>query len=1710
MSSCIPEDTAAALRREAEELKALLADVRSTSRDLLASGPRKKEAMTDTERREIAKSSWAKSGTKRRSPAGALSPTTGNKLVAFDSTRRTLHKADLGDDKVYMHDDVVRIQRALKEQEEMARSQVMIHRRLQWIREEATAQPKESTSTSAKSSPSRSRRKKVKTGDEADAKRGETAEARVEHKVAKHEEKPISSSMDVVAQEEEEEEEEEEEQQQRGLVPPATDTLSPSSSPRKEDVNAAAFPSGGDEPAPESEPEPTTAGAASATAPTAPTLLGKSTTTTAAAAAAVIRKRAKAAAAYVPLSKASAKSTFMTEKAPHGGYSFGKAKPPARGTIGGGGEGAVDAIYDTEKAQSFLLGKGSGAVPLMKPPLSRSLLADKLEQEQQNSNEKSNSSDEKDYGEPDKSLVVLSRHARVPAFTIMAKPASVKDEEQEALLRQRRLEATTAVGPGSYNIEAAKPGIGAAATASGPKGRIYRAPTSLQTDSDVTKAGVAMVLAEKRRDGQSTGPGYYDTSTGEQLLSRSRNPVAKGTVMMDKQLGGSQPKATKQLLRKRYWEEKAADLRETSDMYSRNSSSSMSKTDEGGSSAADARRRAENLLSTTSRAPSFAFAPTQQQLVERMSEKELRVFRKRKAAEEALRAGAQGAMDSATYSSIFGEHSGDFGGPVSSVASASASAAENKNVKRDAVEARVKGSVFMERSRQAEAATQRLLSEKPLVAEVLQARRQGDKARDAYYGPNIPVAWAGGTTIDNDDDDDGDDDDDDADADLDDEAEPPEDGGDSPTRQVTALLRAKERRRKQQARDEKRRRQHLLASQVPPDSDAAKAFLAAQARAAVRGAPVMARKAHELRPEAAMLAAQKAREDSGVDREWTGPQVPTEHLVKKGGVLDFDLLNKHGRSSVKVVSKDTVVVKEFGDARPLAEYEKDKYGPGAYDIESAKPGIGHDKARVKGAVYMDRLVARQDAMGPNGEAPESAQAELGLAAEDDNLMREMLDVDYGIAKDQYLDLKQEGGKNKKLVLYRKDRHEERDKQEKELETDPLNQHLGGSYYEDKGLAKALEKRPKNDGKFDKAPGRSDGKKGGVDGGDKMKNAEDLLMEEILADVDGIGHLHAMDERMEGGHVDTSDADKGNPMHKRNVFLAKFDDPTDRPRWEEPELEGHTAAEYDVNIEAVREKPGPFLVDFERQRGRGERKGDDEHADAEMDRIIAEEVGDGWGEVDREVASALAYEREEKASKAATYVNPKLSAASNPMHVNMASQRGRGEEEDKLLDRDGRIRATGLKPDHPGYEIKHPVRPLGEGAGLGHADFSDRPGRSDADIDAAILADIQAEAGLGGNIGHGSGGGLDLDGKDSAVKATSKWKADDPVPTLYRQERPEANPTVKVATSGLDLDYGDQDPTLLKKGARQFTKKGDKSFAGKPSMASQVGRRDTDLTNHEQEALREALGDEMYAHAVGASAGNQLTINALASEATLTKNTRGGSMPGVTGRPSKVAPAKKEIKMKTSKAEVEEPESKQRHEPPSKEQQELLRMKSALKKADQISSTIGSKSGGVKAPQQQHQQSEAGEEASSKKNISFRGGKKAASTSADKKGGTSNSNSNSKGVTTGKKKGAISKPGKSGSEAKDVVKSANPTPGVIDVRSSVDYSRGDGMGEQTHQDGGGGYTPLQVPDVSAPEAFGRAPAADKSATPVSSHADKNFVDTGELDAMMAKFNLGGKK
>ena len=347
------------------------------------------------------------------------------------------------------------------------------------------------------------------------------------------------------------------------------------------------------------------------------------------------------------------------------------------------------------------------------------------------------------------------------------------------------------------------------------------------------------------------------------------------------------------------------------------------------------------------------------------------------------------------------------------------------------------------------------------------------------------------------------------------------------------------------------------------------------------------------------------------------------------------MLNKVGRDEISVRKKGEVEIKEFGDYAPLPRHLKDPLGPGVYNIEKAKPNLGDEGVHVKGAVRMDRLVARADAVGPNGEVPESAQIALHEIADDDELMLEMLEMDYGMAKDKYLDMKQEGKKNKNLVLYRKDRHEERDKKYKALAEDPLNEHLGGSFYEDKGLSEELKRRPKNQGRFDIAPGRAGG--GDNAGRKKVKSEEDKLMEEMLAEVDGVEALHANHPAVEGEALDVDLGDQDNLRLPKPVFLAKFPNPETRPRFEEKNSHDESAnVDYDVQYDAVRETPGPYLVNYDQQVGRREdrgRGGISENASAEdrdAQRYIQEELGEAWGEPSNMMARSLEKEREIRA------------------------------------------------------------------------------------------------------------------------------------------------------------------------------------------------------------------------------------------------------------------------------------------------------------------------------------------------------------------------------------------------------------------------------------------------------------------------------------------------
>ena len=182
----------------------------------------------------------------------------------------------------------------------------------------------------------------------------------------------------------------------------------------------------------------------------------------------------------------------------------------------------------------------------------------------------------------------------------------------------------------------------------------------------------------------------------------------------------------------------------------------------------------------------------------------------------------------------------------------------------------------MRRAEQAEAASQRVLREKPLVAAVVAARRRGDKGTtDAMYGPSLPVAWGEPNTM--------------RAARRQEQEQEEHEGGEtsnygygdtasasasasaeegSPSRQVAALLAAKDRQRRNKSAPSK-------AQSLPGETDTSAAFLKAQARAHAKATAVsLAPKQHDMRPAAALLQQQKARQASGADRSGPGRSYP--------------------------------------------------------------------------------------------------------------------------------------------------------------------------------------------------------------------------------------------------------------------------------------------------------------------------------------------------------------------------------------------------------------------------------------------------------------------------------------------------------------------------------------------------------------------------------------------------------------------------------------------------------------------------------------------------------------------------------------------------------------------------------------------------------------------------------------------------------------------
>lgn len=201
---------------------------------------------------------------------------------------------------------------------------------------------------------------------------------------------------------------------------------------------------------------------------------------------------------------------------------------------------------------------------------------------------------------------------------------------------------------------------------------------------------------------------------------------------------------------------------------------------------------------------------------------------------------------------------------------------------------------------------------------------------------------------------------------------------------------------------------------------------------------------------------QEARER---DFDFIGPQLPVDwaaKVVKSTSSNPINNRNIYGPVHFgKTPGREEIVVHKKGEVQVIsfnattADLPKTTLGPGAYDVDAGYR-LGDE---AKGLPF-SLAIAREDQIGPKGEKPIS-----------------MLDVDidaYQLDLDPQSALQalKKDGRKEGFILYRKDRN-----QEQVVDDDnPLNDHLGGSWF--KGMADEIKSKPAIIN-FDKMHGRSD-------------------------------------------------------------------------------------------------------------------------------------------------------------------------------------------------------------------------------------------------------------------------------------------------------------------------------------------------------------------------------------------------------------------------------------------------------------------------------------------------------------------------------------------------------------------------------------------------------------------------------------------------------------
>lgn len=546
------------------------------------------------------------------------------------------------------------------------------------------------------------------------------------------------------------------------------------------------------------------------------------------------------------------------------------------------------------------------------------------------------------HGDP--SAVQHPHHASLEVLSHRIKSPSVtfrKDSQMtEQQMRLRLQRQKPLPGPGSYDVATAGATVTATTSALHHKPSAPPVGKIYHTKSTLA-ANAVLALAQKKSAAQSPGPGAYDVAQADKVV-KSVTPAAVNMI-------SSEAKATPHLERKRYWEDKARDAREAHD--------NMTLAD-------------DSMVRPRAPAPVISRPHTGEGK---------KAIEKRDAVEARLRLQAIGPDE-----------------------------AEDEPRAPDAmyaaVERRPQVRVSMAAEAEARKSSQDRIASKVGVQRAISEKAQGEKAREKFYGPQLPVPWVpeergggggsgggGGGLV----------------RSSSRGKRRGEEGGNEeeeemdPIEEVLQLLRA---RRGEGIAEGAHTTADARATAAEEAASAAAFLRSSLGGGALKVPTAIMRKP---RPHERRDAALGPGSDINKDLAFIGPQLPLDWVAEeysraqrhKSPAMRIDL--NTGRDVIKIPQKGFKYVDEFTDG---TVHKVDDIGPGKYDIDSGMR-IGEN---AKGFVEFEKGVAREDVIGPNGERPQWTDVPLAHAIDDEYYHDHQLDIDYGIAKDAAKQYKDQG------------------------------------------------------------------------------------------------------------------------------------------------------------------------------------------------------------------------------------------------------------------------------------------------------------------------------------------------------------------------------------------------------------------------------------------------------------------------------------------------------------------------------------------------------------------------------------------------------------------------------------------------------------------------------------------------------------------------------